>query len=65
MRSQVGRDSEGTSGPAVSCLELELEGELDGAGTSDLVKRAETASEVQGKALARRFFPAQPGADKC
>jgi hypothetical protein len=30
-------------------LELELEGELDGAGTSDLVKRAETASEVKGR----------------
>jgi len=28
---------------------LELEGELDGAGTSDLAKRAETASAVKGR----------------
>ena len=27
----------------IRCLELELEGELDGAGAADLVKRIETA----------------------
>src|SRR6266481_3834042 len=41
MRSQVRRDSEGASGPPVSCLELELEGELDGAGAADLVEGVE------------------------
>jgi hypothetical protein len=49
MRSRVGRVSEGMNAPPVSCLELELEGELDGEWTSDLVNRAETASEVKGR----------------
>jgi len=44
MRSQVGRDSEGTRGPSVSCLELELEGELDGTGAADLVEGVEASA---------------------
>ena len=43
-------------------LELELEGELDGAGTSDLVKRAETASEVKGRRSADDRVLHSPGA---
>lgn len=48
MRSQVGRDSEGTSGPPAFCLELELEGELDGARAADLVEGVETAIGAAG-----------------
>jgi hypothetical protein len=36
IKSQVGRDSEGTSGLPVHWLELELEGKLDGAGTASI-----------------------------
>ena len=54
----MGRDSEGTSGPPVSCLELELEGELDGTGAADLVEGVEAAigaagAEAAGQRLRR------------
>ena len=54
----MGRDSEGTSGPPVSCLELELEGELDGTGAADLVEGVEAAigaagAEAAGQRLCR------------
>jgi len=53
MRAQVGRDSEGTGGHPVSCLELELEGELDRTRPADLVERIEAAVRTPGAQAAR------------
>ena len=48
---RVGRDELGP----VSCLELELEGELDRAGTADLIKRVEAGTIQAGQAARQRL----------
>ena len=53
MRPQVGKDSEGTSEPSVSWLELNRKGELDRAGTADLVERIEAAVRAPGAQATR------------